>query len=142
MRDYANIKAFQLADDLVLYIYELTKKFPREEVYGLTSQLRRAGVSVPTNIAEGANRQHKREYLHFLYIAKGSLAEVGYLLHLSKRLGYVEEKAFLELHALKEETAKTLYGLIHSVEKETKLPVKLFAFVTSAVVLTASKLLV
>ncbi len=118
MRDYNNIKAYQFADDSALEIYKLTKVFPKEEIYGITSQIRRASVSVPTNIAEGANRQHQKEYLQFLYIAKGSLAEVGYLLHLVHRLGHVEKQEYLRLNALKEETAKTLYGLIQSVEKE------------------------
>jgi four helix bundle protein len=62
MRDYKNIKAYQLAEELVLEIYKVTKSFPKEELYGLTSQLRRAAVSVPANIAEGASRNHQRDY--------------------------------------------------------------------------------
>ncbi len=88
MRNFKNIKAFQLSDNLVVEVYKVTKYFPKEELYGLTSQLRRASLSVPTNIAEGASRQHKRDYLNFLYIARGSLAETEYLLHLANRLGY------------------------------------------------------
>ncbi len=80
-RDFKNIKAWQYADDLAVSVYSKTKSFPREELYGITSQLRRAVVSVPTNIAEGASREHKREYLHFLYIARGSIAETEYLLY-------------------------------------------------------------
>lgn len=76
MRDYKNIKAYQLADDLVVEIYKATRNFPKQEQYGLTSQLRRAALSVPTNIAEGASRKHKPDYLHFLYIARASIAEV------------------------------------------------------------------
>ena len=68
MRNYKNIKAFQLADDLVMEIYKVTKHFPKEELYGLTSQLRRATLSVPTNIAEGASRKHKKDYMHYIYI--------------------------------------------------------------------------
>ena len=89
MRDYTKIKAFNIADDFVVDIYKHTKCFPKEERYGLTSQIRRAAVSVPSNIAEGASRRHKRDYLHFLYISRGSLAEAGYLLHLSNRLDYI-----------------------------------------------------
>jgi len=72
-RDFKNIKAWQYADDLAVLVYDKTKSFPREEVYGITSQLRRASVSIPANIAEGASREHKREYLNFLYIARGSI---------------------------------------------------------------------
>ena len=74
MRDYKNIKAFQLADNLAVEVYKVTKKFPREETYGLVSQLRRAAVSVPANIAEGASRQHLKDYANFLYIARGSFS--------------------------------------------------------------------
>ena len=70
MRNYKNIKAYQLADELVQQVYIKTKSFPREEMYGVTSQLRRAIVSVPCNIAEGASRKHKKDYLHFLYISQ------------------------------------------------------------------------
>lgn len=83
-RDFKKIKAWQYADDLAVLVYSKTKSFPREELYGITSQLRRAAVSVPTNIAEGASREHKKEYVHFLYIARGSIAETEYLLHLAK----------------------------------------------------------
>jgi len=93
-RDFKNIKAWQHADDLAVMVYQKTKDFPREELYGLTSQLRRAAVSTPTNIAEGAGREHKREYLHFLYISRGSLGETRYLLHLSNRLGYQKKSDY------------------------------------------------
>ena len=119
MRDYKNIKAFQYGDDLVIKVYQLTKSFPKEEIYGITSQLRRAATSVATNIAEGASRQHKRDYLHFLYISRASLSEAGYLLHLSQRLGYVTKDEFEKIQVLKEETARTLHGLITAVERET-----------------------
>jgi len=71
MRDFKNIKAWQYADDFAAIVYSKTKSFPKEELYGLTSQLRRAAISVPSNIAEGASREHKREYLHFLYVSRG-----------------------------------------------------------------------
>jgi four helix bundle protein len=121
MRDYKKIKAFQCADDLVVEIYSITKDFPKEELYGLTSQLRRAVVSVVANIAEGASRQHRRDYLNFLFIARGSLAETEYLLHLTCRLGYLTQSKFEKLEALKNLTFKTLFGLISAVEKELKM---------------------
>ena len=118
MRDYKNIKAFQLADELVVEIYKITKNFPKDEIYGLTSQLRRATVSIPANIAEGASRQHKKDYLNFLYVARGSLAEAEYLLHLANKLGYLDDKGFEDTVSYKQSVAKTLYGLIESVGKE------------------------
>src|SRR5215470_8523622 len=83
------IKAWQFADDLVVVAYKVTRHFPREEIYGLTSQMRRAASSAAANIAEGSNRTSKRDYLHFHSVAAGSLAEVRYFLHLSLRLGYI-----------------------------------------------------
>ena len=140
MRDYKNIRAYQFADDLTVEVYRITKNFPREESYGLTSQLRRAVVSIPTNIAEGASRKHKRDYLHFLYISRGSIAETEYLLHLSKRLKYLGDKEFAVVDSLKQETAKTLFGLINVVEKETRFASKVIAAATSVIVLYGLKL--
>jgi len=116
-RDFKKIKARQYADDLAVPVYSKTKSFPREELYGITSQLRRAAVSVPTNIAEGAGREHKREYVHFLYVARGSIAETEYLLHLAKRLEYLQNNEYKELEYLRKKAAKTLHGLINSVKK-------------------------
>jgi len=118
-RDFKKIKAWQHADDLAIQVYRQTKSFPREELFGITSQLRRAVVSIPTNIVEGANREHKKEYLHFLHIAKGSIAETEYLLGLAKRLEYLQDNEHEKLEDLRTETAKTLQGLINSVKKET-----------------------
>jgi four helix bundle protein len=108
-----------LADELVIEVYKTTKPFPKEEIYGLTSQMRRAAVSVAANIVEGSSRKHKRDYLHFLYIARGSLAELDYLMGLSCKLGYLNRAEFDKIDMLLHETARTLYGLINSVEKET-----------------------
>jgi len=91
MRDYTKIVAWQRADDLTVAVYSHTRGFPRDEIYGLTSQLRRAAYSVPANIAEGSAREGKRDYLRFLYIARGSLAEAQYYLHLANKLGYLAQ---------------------------------------------------
>ena len=118
MRDYKNIKAYQLADNLVIEAYRVTRSFPREETYGLISQLRRAAVSVPTNIAEGASRQHTKDYANFLYIARGSLVETEYLLCLSNKLGYLDDQNFEIIDNLRRNAAKTLFGLIEAVTKQ------------------------
>jgi four helix bundle protein len=120
MRDYTKIRAWQLADDLAVAVYEATKAFPREEVYGITSQLRRAAVSVPANIVEGSSRGTKKDYLHFLYIARGSLSETQYFLHLSQRLGYLEHQQEDEFASLTKQTFACLHGLIRSAQSESQ----------------------
>src|SRR4029079_12676811 len=100
MRDYTKIEAWRLADDLTVAVYECTRSFPREEIYGLTSQLRRAAYSVPANIVEGASRESKKDYLHFLYIARGSLSETQYFIHLAGRLTIF---SYIELRSLTRE---------------------------------------
>ena len=118
-RRFRSIKAWQRADDLVARVYEATRAFPNEERYGLTSQMRRSAVSVAANIVEGASRRSRQEYLQFLFVAKASLNELSYYVCLARRLAYVMEPPFNELNELCEETARTLYGLIQSVSKET-----------------------
>ncbi len=118
MRDYKKIRAFHYADQFVLAVYQSTRSFPKEELFGLTSQIRRSAVSIAANIAEGASRQHQKDHLHFLYIARGSAAEAEYLLSLASRFSYLEAKKYKELELLVQETSKILYGLISSVTKE------------------------
>ncbi len=117
-RNYKNIKAWMLAKKFALEIYQKTKNFPKEEVYGITSQIRRAAVSVVANIAEGATRQHKKDYLNFLYTSKASLSETECLVGISNELGFLEDEKFKSLDLLCQDTAKSLYGLIRSVESE------------------------
>ncbi len=115
MRDHSKLRAFELADEVVLLVYQVTQKIPKEEIYGLTSQMRRAAVSVPSNIVEGCARESETEYLRFLEIAFGSLRELHYQMGLSNRLGYLE----LFEHSVCEEkiveTEKVLNGLIRSI---------------------------
>ena len=112
------IKAWQLADRFVVEVYLVTRHFPREELYGLTSQLRRAAVSVPANIVEGSQRQHLREYLQFLYTAKASMSEAEYYLHLAQQLGYLKDAELESLAGIQTEAARTLHGLIHWLESQ------------------------
>ena len=124
MRDYRNILAWQRADDMTVAVYECTTKFPREEVYGVTSQLRRAAYSVPANIAEGSARESVKDYLHFLYIARASLTETQYFIHLSLRLGFTDVKSHDSLMGAVKSTFRTLHGLIKAVEKEVNTVVR------------------
>jgi four helix bundle protein len=140
MRDYTKIEAWKLADDLTVKIYERTRTFPREEIYGLTSQLRRAAYSVPANIAEGSARDTKRDYLHFLYISRGSLTEAQYFVHLSHRLGYLSDTDARGLDELFKRTFACLHGLIRSVERESGKLGKTVAVLTSALVMIFARL--
>jgi len=117
---FYTIAAWQKGDDLVVEIYEVTQKFPRHELYGLTSQLRRAAVSVPANIAEGSGRRTIRDYIRFLYQAKGSLTELEYLIHISHRLGYLTDEDFRKLRSNLRQTAGTLLGFIRFKEQEAQ----------------------
>ncbi|MDI1335082.1 MAG: four helix bundle protein [Lacunisphaera sp.] len=119
MRDYTKIDAWRLADDLTVAVYEATKGFPRDELYGLTSQLRRASSSVPANIAEGSARGTRKDCLHFLHIARGSLSEAQYFIHLSSRLGYLQDPLINQLHQQTKSAFACLHGLIRAVERET-----------------------
>jgi four helix bundle protein len=118
-RDYTKIKAWQLADQLALSAYKATKKFPKSEVWGLTSQMRRAAVSVAANIVEGSARKNRNEYLQFLYIAISSLAELSYYIRFTKELEYLDTKTYEELWAKAQEGLRTLQGLISYIESPT-----------------------
>ncbi len=95
--DIEKLDVFKLSHELTKEIYSLTKSFPKEEIYGITSQLRRASSSIPANLIEGNYRFSKNEFKHFISIARGSCAEVKYFLLLSYELGYIAEEHFKEL---------------------------------------------
>lgn len=108
--------------DLVEDVYNLTKQFPREETYGLTSQIRRAVVSIPSNIAEGQGRNSTKEFLHHLSIAHGSLCEVETQLLLAERLGYLDSSALGQSNALSQSVGKLLNGLMRSLREKLSQP--------------------
>ena len=116
MQRFTELKVWQRSHALVLEIYRITRGFPSDERFALTSQLRRAATSVPTNIAEGSRRQSNQEYARFLNIAQGSMAEVEYLLILSRDLGYIPPDGFDRLAAEVDEIARMLHGLRAKVE--------------------------
>ena len=120
MRDFRKIVAWEKADDLVVLIYEVTRAFPKEELYGLTSQLRRAAISVAANIAEGSGKQYLKEFRRFLYTARGSLSEVEYYIHLSHRVGYLDAEKAARLEEARQDAAKTLQGFINTVEEQIR----------------------
>jgi len=111
-RDYRKLRTFHYADELVIEMYKATRNFPREEMFGLTSQMRRAAVSIPANIVEGSFRKSEPEYLNFLNIALGSAGEVGYYITLAERLGYLNKTDTQQLSAKHATCAKSLQALI------------------------------
>ena len=115
MRDHRKLRAFELADVLVLSIYKATRGFPKDELFGLTSQIRRAAVSTAANIVEGCARETQKDYIHFLTQSLGSLREVGYYVSLCQRLGYLSEECARDLGAQYTETVRVMGGLITSL---------------------------
>jgi four helix bundle protein len=117
MRNHYKLRAFELADEVAVLIYKITIQFPRNEIYGLTSQMRRAAVSVPSNIVEGSARESQLEYLRFIEIAYGSLRELHYQFGLACRLGYIQESKAKECEMKLIETGKVISALIRSLRK-------------------------
>jgi four helix bundle protein len=111
MANYRNLIAWQKAHELALLIFKLTERFPKDEQFVLTLQLKRAALSVPTNIVEGYNRKSKKEFVRFIDIALGSLAEIEYLLEFSVDIGYIDRTSFNEVKGLIEDVGKLLWNL-------------------------------
>jgi four helix bundle protein len=112
---YRALAAWQRAIDLALSIYAVTKRFPADERFGLTQQLRRAAVSVPSNIAEGRGRGSKRDYRHFLLQARGSLFELETQWHIAEQLQYCDEAAGLQVRNQLSAAIRPLTGLINAL---------------------------
>jgi four helix bundle protein len=111
MRPHQNLEAWSKAVELVTNIYRSTERFPKEERYGLTSQIRRAAISIPANIAEGAGRRSQKEFVHFLSNSQGSASELETELIFANRLGYLDEKTFAQLISELERIGRLITGL-------------------------------
>ena len=116
-KGFRKLLVWQRAHELVLSIYKMTEKFPKSEMFGLTSQMRRAAVSISANIAEGQGAGTKPQFVRYLDIARGSLSEVEYYLVLSKDLQYMTPEKYKETEALRGEVGFLLYRLILSMKK-------------------------
>ena len=116
MQSYRDLIAYQKAYQLTLDVYKTTKKFPREELFGIVSQMRRSAVSIPCNIAEGYCRNHRKEYVQFLNIAFGSCGELETLLSLAKDLGYLAENDFKYQYESQKDISRLLWKLIASLK--------------------------
>ena len=114
-KSYCNVIAWQSAHAFALKVYEITKSFPKEERYGMTSQLRRASLSVPANIVEGTARQGSKELKNFLNIAIGSLAEAEYLLEFCKDAGFLTSNQYDELDQLRRKAGYPLWRFYRSI---------------------------
>src|SRR5688572_21250609 len=117
-RDYRQLIAWQKADDLAVAIYQATINFPREEIYGLRSQIRRASVSIPANIAEGSGKRTLKDRRASFDDAMGELNEVEYYIHLAQRLGYFSAETASRLEAMRTEAAKPLDGLLKMLDRQ------------------------
>jgi four helix bundle protein len=121
IRSFRDLEAWQLGIELALRVYSLTKSFPREELYGLTSQLRRAAVAIPSNISEG-HQQGTKAYLHYVVIAIGSLAEVDTQLEISNRLRLVQREELVPVVELATKLRRVLHGLRRALAQRTRIP--------------------
>jgi len=117
VRSFHDLVAWQKAMELVTEIYKVSQKFPKEEMFGLTSQIRRAGVSIPSNIADGRGKSSKGEFQQFLYHARGSLAEVETQLLIAINLGYIEKEEVSHISQLIARVGKLLHGLLSAIKK-------------------------
>ena len=114
---WENLEVWRISDELALRVYTLTKVFPKEEIYGITSQLRRAALSIPTNLVEGYSRKGDKELAHFMNISLSSLAETKYLLYFAQRLNYLQSDEYNNIKDAYEELGKKLWKFYEAVKK-------------------------
>lgn len=120
MKDFRDLKVWEKSHQLALMVYKYTQSFPKQELFGITSQMRRAAVSIPTNIAEGCGRNGNGDFARFLYIAMGSASELEYLLLISLELGYLERIDCQELDVAATEVKRMLASLISKVNADRR----------------------
>jgi four helix bundle protein len=118
IKSFTDLISWRIARDLVLKIYKITKEFPPAEIFGLSSQMRRASISISSNIAEGFGRRSKKEKIQFYSIAKGSLIELQNQLVLSLDIGYINKDEFKQLAELMIRCSKLITGLIHKTPQK------------------------
>jgi four helix bundle protein len=116
VKDFQDLIVWQKAMDLVVAVYHATSHFPRQEIYGLTAQIRRSAVSVPCNVAEGHGRRTTTDFINFLSIADGSLCEVKTQVLIAERLRYIESQEITSLMQAADEVHRLLHGLLGSLE--------------------------
>jgi four helix bundle protein len=112
IKHFKELKVWQKGIEIVKDIYDITKHFPKEEMYGLTTQMRRSAISIPSNIAEGFKRYHAKEYKQFLYIALGSLAELETQIVIAKEIGLIDDTRLDSINEKLDHTSKMLSSLI------------------------------
>ncbi|MGH9873685.1 MAG: four helix bundle protein [Pyrinomonadaceae bacterium] len=120
MRPHEKLDVWKKAIDFVVAVYRATDDFPKDERFGLISQLRRAAVSIPANIAEGAGRKSSKEFAHFLSTSQGSASEVDTEFLIASRLGYFESSRYSELRAYLDEIGRMLTGLCQHVQRRSR----------------------
>ncbi len=118
MKDFRQLKVWEKSHQLALAIYKATKDFPKEELYGLTSQIRRASMSVPTNIAEGCGRNTDADFARFLQMAMGSASETEYQLILARDLGFIPDDHYEKLQIDVEEVKRMLASLLKTLRAD------------------------
>jgi len=116
LKSHRDLKVWKRSVDLVTYIYNVTKDFPKEEIYGLTNQIRRAAVSIPSNISEGAGRNHPKEFIQFLYVSLGSLSELETQFIIADNLNFINSQDTTKIQNELTEIRKMILGLIHNLE--------------------------
>lgn len=117
IKSFKELKIWQKGMEIVKDIYKLTANFPKEEVYGLTSQMRRSAVSIPSNIAEGFKRFHSKEYMQFLHIALGSAAELETQIIISKELGFINESELQSVSEKIDHSSKMISALLNKLKQ-------------------------
>ena len=120
MKTHKDLDVWKKSISLVTSIYDVTKSFPRDEIYGITNQIRKSSVSIPSNIAEGSARRGDKEFIQFLYISLGSLSELETQLLISNNLKYISLNDFESIIGRLEEIRKMLIGLIKFVKKKSE----------------------